>query len=125
MNRTLDQLRLMFGGEPKKAAPEDFTPGAKHLHATKKLTKADFVRMMEGTRVTPEKPGSPPPDAFSNATARDAVRAAGLDQPCAALGRFGKPIEPGTALRDGDRVELLRPLYADPKEARRRRARRR
>ena len=45
MNRTLDQLRLMFGGEPRKAAPEDFTPGAKHIHATKKLTKADFVAM--------------------------------------------------------------------------------
>lgn len=45
MNRTLDQLRLMLGGEPKKPAPEAFTPGAKHLHATKKLTKADFERM--------------------------------------------------------------------------------
>jgi uncharacterized protein len=59
------------------------------------------------------------------ATARDAVRAAGVDQPYAALGRFGKRIEPGTPLRDGDRVELLRPLFADPKEARRRRARKR
>lgn len=58
-------------------------------------------------------------------TARDAVRASGLDLPHAALGRFGKRIEPGTALSDGDRVELLRPLFADPKEARRRRARRR
>jgi ferredoxin-type protein NapH len=43
MNRTLDQLRIMFGGEPRKPAPEDITPGAKHLHATKKLTKRDFV----------------------------------------------------------------------------------
>jgi putative ubiquitin-RnfH superfamily antitoxin RatB of RatAB toxin-antitoxin module len=58
-------------------------------------------------------------------TARDAVKASGLDEPYAALGRFGKRVEPGTALKDGDRVELLRPLFADPKEARRRRARRR
>ena len=29
---------------------------------------------------------------------------------------------PSTPLRDGDRVELLRPLQTDPKEARRRRA---
>jgi hypothetical protein len=31
----------------------------------------------------------------------------------------------GKILQDGDRVELLRPLAADPNEARRRRARRR
>jgi uncharacterized protein len=37
---------------------------------------------------------------------------------------FGVAAEPGAALRDGDRVELLRPLQADPKEARRQRARR-
>ncbi len=30
--------------------------------------------------------------------------------------------EPSTLLRDGDRVELLRPLQMDPKDARRRRA---
>ena len=33
----------MFGGEPKKPAPEDFTPGAKRLHATQKFTKRDSV----------------------------------------------------------------------------------
>lgn len=58
----------------------------------------------------------------AGATALDAVRAAGLQAPYAALGRFGKKIEPGTVLQDGDRVELLRPLALDPKEARRRRA---
>ncbi|MEO8742194.1 MAG: RnfH family protein [Lysobacteraceae bacterium] len=35
---------------------------------------------------------------------------------------FGKPISAATLLRDGDRLELLRPLNADPKQARRRRA---
>jgi hypothetical protein len=36
---------------------------------------------------------------------------------------FGQRVRPETLLADGDRVELLRPLVADPKEARRRRAR--
>ena len=35
---------------------------------------------------------------------------------------FGKPITATTVLRDGDRLELLRPLVVDPKQARRRRA---
>lgn len=35
---------------------------------------------------------------------------------------FGERVEAHAALRDGDRVELLRPLRADPKDARRRRA---
>jgi putative ubiquitin-RnfH superfamily antitoxin RatB of RatAB toxin-antitoxin module len=39
------------------------------------------------------------------------------------IGVFGKPVEPGTALHDGDRVEIYRALVADPKEARRRRVR--
>ncbi|MCU0696805.1 MAG: NapH/MauN family ferredoxin-type protein [Myxococcaceae bacterium] len=47
MNRTVDQLRLMFGGEPRKPAPEDFTPGARHIHATKKLKKQDFLDAAE------------------------------------------------------------------------------
>ncbi|GAA0791136.1 hypothetical protein SAMN04487964_107164 [Marinobacterium sediminicola] len=40
------------------------------------------------------------------------------------MGIFGKAIkDPGnTALRDGDRVEIYRPLIADPKEVRARRA---
>ena len=59
------------------------------------------------------------------ATALDALRASGLKEPYAALGRFGKKITPATALKDGDRVELLRALVVDPKEARRRRARKR
>lgn len=35
---------------------------------------------------------------------------------------FGVTVTLQTALVDGDRVELLRPLQADPKDARRRRA---
>ena len=35
---------------------------------------------------------------------------------------FGERVAMDTALRDGDRLELLAPLRIDPKEARRRRA---
>ncbi|MDR0246928.1 MAG: RnfH family protein [Burkholderiales bacterium] len=37
---------------------------------------------------------------------------------------FGQLADPATTLQDGDRVEWLRPLRCDPKESRRRRARR-
>jgi putative ubiquitin-RnfH superfamily antitoxin RatB of RatAB toxin-antitoxin module len=39
------------------------------------------------------------------------------------LGVFGKLVQDDTELRDGDRVEIYRPLKADPKEVRRQRAR--
>jgi uncharacterized protein len=39
------------------------------------------------------------------------------------LGVFGKLKTADTVLRDGDRVEIYRPLQADPMESRRRRAR--
>lgn len=35
---------------------------------------------------------------------------------------FSRPARLETALRDGDRIELLRPLLADPKQSRRARA---
>lgn len=38
------------------------------------------------------------------------------------LAVYGQAVQPATRLRDGDRVEVLRPLEADPKLARRRRA---
>jgi putative ubiquitin-RnfH superfamily antitoxin RatB of RatAB toxin-antitoxin module len=39
------------------------------------------------------------------------------------LGIFGKRVSADTVLNNGDRVEIYRELTADPKEARRRRAR--
>lgn len=58
------------------------------------------------------------------ATVADAVRAAALghDHEVAGYAVFGMVAQPDTRLRDGDRVELLRALQMDPKEARRRRA---
>ena len=38
------------------------------------------------------------------------------------LGIFGKLTQPDTVLRDKDRIEIYRPLIADPKEVRRKRA---
>ncbi|WJW76450.1 RnfH family protein [Thiohalobacter sp. IOR34] len=39
-----------------------------------------------------------------------------------AVGIFGKLKKPDTVLREGDRVEIYRPLIADPKEVRKQRA---
>ncbi|GAB2562672.1 RnfH family protein [Dyella jejuensis] len=39
------------------------------------------------------------------------------------LGVFSRRVAPDEMLRDGDRVEIYRPLTLDPKDARRRRAR--
>jgi putative ubiquitin-RnfH superfamily antitoxin RatB of RatAB toxin-antitoxin module len=58
------------------------------------------------------------------ATAAEAAEASGLQHEGLRLGIGGRAVPPDTALRNGDRVELLRPLAADPKEARRQRARR-
>lgn len=41
------------------------------------------------------------------------------------IGIFGRPAAPETLVRDGDRIELYRPLKADPKQARRLRSKRR
>jgi putative ubiquitin-RnfH superfamily antitoxin RatB of RatAB toxin-antitoxin module len=59
------------------------------------------------------------------ASVLDAVTASGLCQrhgllaPSVETGIWGRKQLPQTALRDGDRVELYRPLRVDPKEARR------
>lgn len=64
-----------------------------------------------------------------NATARQAALAAPIlrdfpeaDPATAPLGIFGKAVKDDAPLQEGDRVEVYRPLLADPKEARRRRA---
>jgi putative ubiquitin-RnfH superfamily antitoxin RatB of RatAB toxin-antitoxin module len=46
--------------------------------------------------------------------------AANVDPGCLAI--HGKNATPATVLRAGDRIELLRPLLADPKQRRRERA---
>ena len=47
---------------------------------------------------------------------------AGIDLDNAKFGIFGKLVSAGQVLREGDRVEIYRPLIADPKEVRKARA---
>jgi putative ubiquitin-RnfH superfamily antitoxin RatB of RatAB toxin-antitoxin module len=64
----------------------------------------------------------------AGATVADAIAASGLacELPLVAddvtVGIWSKPCTRDRVLQDGDRIELYRPLKADPKEARRRRA---
>ena len=51
-----------------------------------------------------------------------AVRHPGLADGELMLGVFGKRVKPAARLRDGDRVEVYRPLQVNPKEARREKA---
>jgi putative ubiquitin-RnfH superfamily antitoxin RatB of RatAB toxin-antitoxin module len=46
----------------------------------------------------------------------------GIDPTANKLGIFGKLAKADTVLRDRDRIEIYRPLIADPKEVRRKRA---
>lgn len=55
------------------------------------------------------------------ATVRAALAAAGMPAPHGA-GIFGRRVALDSPLADCDRVEVYRPLSADPREARRRRA---
>lgn len=64
-----------------------------------------------------------------NATLEQAVRESGMlerfpeiDLAASELGIFGKLNKANATLRNGDRVEIYRPLIADPKEVRKQRA---
>jgi uncharacterized protein len=63
-----------------------------------------------------------------DATVADAITASGVESELGieasalATGIWSRPVARTTLLKDGDRVELYRPLKADPKETRRRRA---
>ena len=46
----------------------------------------------------------------------------GIDLDNAKMGIFGKVVSPQQVLQEGDRVEIYRPLIADPKEVRKARA---
>src|SRR5262249_33703534 len=66
----------------------------------------------------------------SGSTIADALEKSGLaalhpevDLTRCPVGAFGRRVRRDRMLADGDRVEVYRPLVADPKDARRRRAR--
>ena len=65
------------------------------------------------------------------ATVESAIRASGLlelrsdiDLAKNKVGIYSRPVKLADELKDGDRVEIYRPLIADPKELRRQRAER-
>lgn len=65
------------------------------------------------------------------ATVEQAIKASGLlslrkdiDLANNKVGIFSRPVKLGDVVQDGDRVEIYRPLIADPKEMRRQRAER-
>jgi uncharacterized protein len=68
-------------------------------------------------------------DVAPGTTVADAIRLSAIaelvnlgEADLTRAGIYGKPVAMNTTLRDGDRVEIYRPLKIDPKEARRRRA---
>lgn len=75
------------------------------IQAWPRNVQSRFVELAEGARVA------------------DAVAASGFDvSDIVAHAIFGVRVDAGHRLCDGDRIELLRPLQADPKETRRKRA---
>lgn len=70
-----------------------------------------------------------PVEAQPGITAAEAIEQSGIlqeftgiDLGKSRLGIFGKVSKADAVLQDGDRVEIYRPLIADPKEARKKRA---
>jgi hypothetical protein len=69
-------------------------------------------------------------DVDAGSTVRETIEASGIagSLPAgftpAAIGIYGQLVDENHRVRDGDRIELYRPLQVDPKEARRRRAKR-
>ena len=65
-------------------------------------------------------PGATVADALSEAKPMFDAAGISIDPGCLAV--FGRTVETRTRLRDGDRLELLRPLLVSPRDARSSRA---
>jgi putative ubiquitin-RnfH superfamily antitoxin RatB of RatAB toxin-antitoxin module len=76
---------------------------------------------IEVVRARPERQETIALELEQGATVRMALRAAGmpLDHP---VGIYGRRVALDARLADGDRVEIYRPLRAEPQDARRQRA---
>lgn len=85
--------------------------------------RVEVVYARPGTRTLLEV-DLPPGASAGEAVARSGIlaRHPEIEWPGAPIGIFGRRVAPERLLREGDRVEIYRPLTADPKEARRRRA---
>lgn len=91
------------------------------------MTATIRVEVLYATR---ERQWVVPLDLPAGTTVMQAIERSGLDLripglvvDSASIGIFGRLVEPDTRLREGDRVEIYRPLIADPKLQRRDRAR--
>jgi hypothetical protein len=77
----------------------------------------------------PDRYWSVPLELATGATVSEALAVAGIARLAegievdpARLAIFSRPAQLSTVLREGDRLEVLRPLLADPKQTRRTRA---
>ncbi len=66
------------------------------------------------------EPGTSPRDAVINSAIDEYFPEIAKDS--CDIGIFGKVIRPDHSLENGDRIEIYRPLIADPKEVRKKRA---
>ena len=85
--------------------------------------------LIEVAYATPQKQLILEYEVQAGCLAREAVRSCGIDQhfpeidlESCDIGIFGKAVADDYQLSDGDRIEIYRPLIADPKEIRRQRA---
>lgn len=90
---------------------------------------ADQTIRVEVAYALPDKQAILALDVVEGTTALEAARQSGItgefegiDLENSKIGIFGKPVSPDQVLREGDRVEIYRPLIADPKEVRKERA---
>ena len=83
------------------------------------MIRVTVVRAMpdEATEIEVELP--------AGATVDDALAQSGITADKSPVGIFGRRVSRQTVVTDGDRIEIYRPLIADPKDARRSRAARR
>ena len=92
------------------------------------MTGKDTIRV-EVAYALPDRQAILALDVSPGTTALDAARQSGItdkfegiDLENAKLGIFGALVAPAQVLQEGDRVEIYRPLIADPKEVRKARA---
>ncbi len=85
--------------------------------------------LIEIAYATPRKQLILEHEVAAGSLAREAVRSCGIGQhfpeidlESCDIGVFGKAVADDYPLNDGDRIEIYRPLIADPKEVRRQRA---
>lgn len=85
--------------------------------------------LIEIAYATPERQVILEREIAAGSKAREAVKLSGIDQhfpeidlQACEIGVFGKAVADDYELIDGDRIEIYRPLIADPKEVRRQRA---